>query len=613
MDIKQYKNHKDVPSQYKWDLNDILKGKSIQDWINDYQNVMKQRIQIKDSKFNSIEEYLVDIKLSEEQELIGNKIDNYISNNQNTDLVNAEFIKLNKDFELIAHNLSTEFGSETNRFFANIEKMKLWKEDPRLKLYKRDIGDLIASWEHKLDDKVENYLLETSIGNPDPHTIFSILSNSELDFGYVTLKNGKKIKLNKVNRTKLLKSEDESVRKQAYKNFWDGYIKHKDSFAELLYQHFNQIVTTAKVRKYDSAVHMLTFDDKVTDEILQKLFNKVASSKSIIKKYVDNYKKFYNMRFGSKMQEWDSSRELVKVKSTYSVEEMNDLVREALKPFGEEYSNQINKALTENWVDYMSTKTKRGGAYSIGGTYGIDKKYILMNFDGSLRSVETLAHELGHSMHSYYSDKHNDINNASYPIFLAEIASIFNELMLFDYLLKNSNNNKLKFNILDSIISGFNGTVLKQVMWSNYEYDLYKAIQDGSANSSYDSISKLYFENAKKYTLKNDIKYSVKDTIQAIYVPHYYYGFYVYKYAIGQLVAIYFFKQYKKHGKEALDNYIKNFLSAGGNDYPIEILKKVGVDLENDNFYDEGFKYLDDLIKEWIKLGKQIFKDKKQK
>ncbi|MCU9935812.1 M3 family metallopeptidase [Mycoplasmopsis cynos] len=208
-------------------------------------------------------------------------------------------------------------------------------------------------------------------------------------------------------------------------------------------------------------------------------------------------------------------------------------------------------------------------------------------------------------MHSYYSDKYNDLNNSDYPIFLIEIASIFNELMLFDYLLENSNNEKLKFNILNSIISGFEGTVLKQTMWANYEYDLYKMIDEGKTNSSYDSISKIYFENVKKYTLKEKVSYSNLNTIASIYVPHYYYHFYVYKYAIGQLVAIYFFKQYKKEGKVALENYIKNFLSAGCSDYPLEILKKVGVDLKDDMFYEQGFEYLKEAVDQWTKLGKK--------
>lgn len=607
MEIKQYKNHKDVEVKYRWDLEDLLQGKSLEYWINQYQNITKKRIEVKDSKYDSIDAYLDDIKLEQEQTIISNKIYNYISNNLSTDLNNAQYIKWEKDFEYQAYLLNQEFGSELPRFFKNIDKMKVWKDDPRLKSYKRAIEDLIASQKYKLDDKVEEYLVQSSLGAPNPHSIFSILSDSELDYGYVKMPNGQKTKLDPIKRNKLLKSSDKEVRKQAYQKYWDAYYKHKDSFSEILYQHFNMLVSEAKVRKYDSTVHMLTYEDKISDEILQTLFQKVAQKKQILKKYVRNLKMFYKKRFGEEFHDYDWSRELVKVKTSYTVKEANDLVLKALEPFGSEYYNQVWKALNENWVDYMSTTTKRSGAYSIGATYGIDKKYILMNFDGMLRSVETLAHELGHSMHSYYSDKHNDINNASYPIFLAEIASIFNELMLFDYLITNSNNDKLTFYLLNNLISGFSGTVHKQVLWANYEYDLYKAIEQGRASSSYDSISKIYFENAKKYTLNDSLKYTPKGTIQSIYVPHYYYGFYVYKYAIGQLVAIYFFKQYKKYGTQALENYIQNFLSAGGNDYPLEILKKVGVDLTNSKFYDEGYDYLEDLINQWIKIGKKLF------
>ncbi|WP_027121239.1 oligoendopeptidase F [Mycoplasma leonicaptivi] len=609
MKAKQYKNHSDVPSEYKWDLEDILQGKSIEEIIDEYKNIFKQRIQTKETKYQTIEAYIADLKLSEKQSVLVNKIDNYISNNLSSDLTNAKYLKLENEFKNISHDLLSEFGSETNRFFKNIEKLKLWKEDPRLKSYKIHIEETIKEFKHKLDDNIEEYLLQTSIGTPDPHSIFSILTNSELDYGFIEDSKGNKHKLNKTNRVKFSKSDDKKLRKGAYQNFWNAYLKHKDSLSEILFQHFKAITTDAKIRKYKSAVDMLTSSDKVSDEILQKLFLKVAQSKHLAKKYNDNYKKFYKQKFNEKMEVWDTSRELLNIKSSYTVHEMNDIVQKALKPFGEEYSKQIEKALTQNWVDYMSTETKRGGAYSIGGTYGIDKKYILMNFEGTLSSVETLAHELGHSMHSYYSDKHNDIQNASYPIFLAEIASIFNEFMLFDYLLKSTKSDAFKFKILSSIISGFFGTVNKQILWANFEYDLYKGIADGSVSSSYESISKVYFENAKKYSNKKSHKYTVKDNLQCIYVPHYYYGFYVYKYAVGQLVASYFFKQYQNQGKKALENYIANFLSAGGSDYPLNILKKVGVDLLDDNFYKEGFSYIENLINQWIKLGKKIFKN----
>jgi oligoendopeptidase F len=190
-----------------------------------------------------------------------------------------------------------------------------------------------------------------------------------------------------------------------------------------------------------------------------------------------------------------------------------------------------------------------------------------MNFDESIRSVATLAHEIGHSMHSYYSDNEQPINLASYPIFLAEIASIFNELMLQDYLLNNTQDDKLKFHLLSEAIEDFEGTVRRQTMWSNYEYDLYNLVDEGKSVSTFDAIKEVYANNAKKYALKKNQKFD-KDSqlIASVIVPHFYYDFYVYKYAIGFVVANAFFQKYKKDGQPALEDYINNFLKAGGSD-----------------------------------------------
>ncbi|WP_233262738.1 oligoendopeptidase F [Mycoplasma sp. NEAQ87857] len=605
---KQYAKYSDVPAKYRWDLEDILKNKTLDQLVAEYKAIKEQRIANKDSKYQDIESYIADIKLQEQETMLSYKISNYLSNKLNTNLIDTEFRTKEQEIDFLSQQLSEQFGSETNRFFANIEKMKQWKDDPRLKDYKRDIEDLILEYEHKLDDSVEEFIVKSSFFEPDPHAIFSIITNSELDYGTVVSSKGKKIKLNPANRSELLKSDDKQIRKGAYTNYWNAYYKHKDSLASTLHQHFKAIVGSAKMRKYNSAVEMLTKSDRMTDELLMNLFTQVKTHSKKLKKYASLTKKFYKAKFNSKMEKWDTARELVQVKSTYTVEEAQEIVKKALEPFGTEYMSQINLAFSENWIDYMNVKNKRSGAYSIGGTFGIDKKYILMNFDEELRSVETLAHELGHSMHSYFSDTRNSLNNSQYPIFLAEIASIFNELMLFDYLLKTSDNDKLKFKILDSMISGFIGTVLRQVEWANYEYLLYDGIAKGNIAPDYQTISKLYYQNSLDYSLSNKTKkYKDKDNIASVYVPHYYYGFYVYKYAIGQLVALYFFSQYKKEGPSALENYINNFLSAGGSDYPINILKKVGVDLMDDNFYTQGFDYVVELIKDWEKLGKKLF------
>ncbi|SJZ50593.1 oligoendopeptidase F [Mycoplasmopsis verecunda] len=612
MVAKQYKKYSDVPKQYRWDLEDILQGKTLEEWIEQYKNVFKKRIANKDTKYTSIEAYLSDLKDSETQTLISYKIDNYLSNNHNINIIDPNFKKLLQDYEFLNQQLEEEFGSELNRFYAHIEQMKQWNDDPRLSLYKRGIEDLIEQYSHKLSDEVEEYIIKTALGEPDPHNIFSIITNSELDYGFINITDKKKVKLNPTNRVQFAKSKNKEVRKQAYINFWDAYYKHRQSLSETLYQHFKSITVEAKIRKYDSAVVMLTASDKVSDEILNTLFKQVSNRASIFNKFSKAYKKFYKAKYGEKMQKWDTTRDLASVKSEYSVEEAKEIVTNAMKPFGDEYNTEVHKAFNEHWIDYMPVNNKRSGAYSIGGTYGIDKKYILMNFDGRLDSIETLAHELGHSMHSYFSSKYQPLVNSQYPIFLAEIASIFNELMLFDYLLKTSDNDNLKFKILTNMITGFSGTVLTQVEWANYEYDLYKEIASGNASGSYETISEIYFKNSLKYKIdkKKQYKYKEKDNLKSIYVPHYYYGFYVYKYAIGQLVANYFFAKYKKEGVSALESYINNFLKAGCSNYPIEILKNVGVDLNSEDFYSLGFKYVQDLIDEWIKLGNKIFKTK---
>nr|WP_307926985.1 M3 family metallopeptidase [Mycoplasmopsis bovis] len=365
----------------------------------------------------------------------------------------------------------------------------------------------------------------------------------------------------------------------------------------MLIQTFKNISVNAKVRKYKDSINMLTYEDKVNDEILLKLFSNIASLKNDIAKYWKHYKKYYEAHFNEKFRPlYDANRDIFKVKNKYSVEEAKDIVYNALLPFGSEYSDTIKQAYKEKWVDFMSVKNKLSGAYSIGNSYGIDKKFILMNFDGELNSVETLAHELGHSMHSYFSDKNNDITNASYPIFLAEIASIFNELMLYDYLIEKSSSKIEKFTIYGHIISGFFGTTVTQAKWANYEYELYKKVDLNEVAPNYEEVSKIYYETLKKY-YKKPRKYKKEEQIAAVTIPHFYMGFYVYKYAIGQLVANHFYTQYKMYGKEFLNKYINNFLSAGNRDYPLNTLKNMGIDLTSDQFYKSGFAHFHWMLK----------------
>lgn len=606
--MKQYKNIQEVPKKYLFDLESILENETFENWLSKYQEILDLQIAIKDSKYDTLDAYLEGLKLNEKGALISNKISNYLSNNSNRELNNPLFKELENKVQQINEKFDEKFGSETVRFYKNIEKIKVWINDPKLANYRVSLNQDIENYNHKLDDKIEEFLVKTESSTPNYEEPFVLLTDSETDYGYVYDQKNKKLKLNPVSRIKFLKSDDAILRKNTVKQWKKATSQFKQTLANLLYQQFKGINVEAKLRNYNSAVSMLTSNDKVSDEVLNKLFTKVQSLKNEVHKYSQAFAKFYNLKFKEKFnKKYDSLRELTNVKSNYSVEDAQKLVLEALNPFGNEYMSIVNKAFNENWIDYMTIENKMSGAYSIGSTYGIDKKFILMNFDGQFGSVETLAHELGHSLHSYFSDTYNDLVNSKYPILLAEVASIFNEQMLYNHILKTSKNKELKFQILGSMIEGFFGTVVRQTQWAEYEYNLYAKIANFEVNSSYESISQLYYDVTKNYVYK-PLKYNPNDLIASVSVPHFYYHFYVYKYAIGQLVANYFFAKYELEGEEYLQYYINNFLKKGGSDLPLKILENVGVNLLDDEFYEIGFKYIKKLIKQYIALGNEIFK-----
>ena len=608
MKAKQFKKRKDVPKKYTWDLEDLLKGKTIEEYIKDFETYSKKLIKVKDSKYESSDAYLKAMKIEDKQIQTMYIIHNYISNNINADIANPKFNSLYQDFQFKQHNISMELGPEQPRIFKNEKKLKEWVKLPSFKKYKREILSALETKKHQLPKQIQEYLVEADRGTQKVSEVFSILTDAELDYGYATSSKGKKIKITRANRTKLAENIDPKIRKTAAIEYRKAYLKHKKSLSNMLYQHFKTATVDAKLTKHKNVIEYLVFDDRASEKLLTSLYQSVQNNLDVFKSYKTLHSKIYKAKFGNAITDDDWYVPLVKVKTSYTVEEMQKAVLNAFKPFGKEYTDQVRKAFKDRWIDYMAIDNKRSGAYSIGATYGIDKKYILMNNTGDMRATETLAHELGHSMHSYYSDKNNTLRDSGYKIFVAEIASIFNELMLFDHLLKTSTNDRLKFKIRQQMAVGFEATVHRQIVWSNYEYDMYKAIEAGQPVSTYDAISKVYFENSKKYSLKKVPKFDANKQWPSVMVPHYYYGFYVYKYAIGQLVANIFFQRYKENGPKALQDYIKNFLSVGGSMTPLETLKNAGVDLEDPETYKIGYKAARNNVVELKKLAKKLFK-----
>lgn len=607
--LKKYNSYSDVEEKYKWDIEDILGNKTYQQLEDEYFDLYSKIIEVKDSKYNSLDQYVEYIELSKKFLILGNKISNYLDNKLNINIVDPTINKTISLFETKSQEYAKKLGSEANRIFQHKDKIKTWINDDRLIDVKKDLEATLQELDHKLSDDVENYLNDTASGSPVPEDIFSIISDSEVDFGNVLIKN-KKIKITEGNRIALLKNKDEQVRKDVYFNYLNGYLKNKQSLARLLYQHIKEISVNALYRKYNSSLESILLQDHVDKKLLNIIYDAVQKHMYIFKKYNNAKKQFFKAKFNKKLEKWDYFLDLVNVKSSYTIEEAQKILLDVISIMPYEYPEVVKKAIDERWVDYVNVPSKRSGAYSIGGAAGMEKIYILMNFDGTLESVNTLCHEMGHSMHSYFSNKCQSPLRSSYPIFLAEIASIFNELLLNDYLISKSKNIQQQFYLLDSSINDFIGTVLRQTMWSNFEFDLYNAIDENKPLNTYEEIEKLYVENEKKYsTTSKSIKLGDPRNVYSVMVPHFYYYFYVYKYALGYIVANVFFQKYKQEGQEALKNYINKFLSAGDIDWPANILKDAGVDIYNEDIYNLAFEVLNQKVDKYIKLGKKIFKN----
>ncbi|RBI46460.1 oligoendopeptidase F [Metamycoplasma hominis] len=607
--LKKYNSYSDVEEKYKWDIEDILGTKTYQQLEDEYFDLYSKIIEIKDSKYNSLDQYVEYIELSKKFLILGNRISNYLDNKLNINIVDPTINKTISLFETKSQEYAKKLGSEANRIFQHKDKIKTWINDDRLIEVKKDLEATLQELDHKLSDDVENYLNDTASGSPVPEDIFSIISDSEVDFGNVLIKN-KKIKITEGNRIALLKNKDEQVRKDVYFNYLNGYLKNKQSLARLLYQHIKEISVNALYRKYNSSLESILLQDHVDKKLLNIIYDAVQKHMYIFKKYNNAKKQFFKAKFNKKLEKWDYFLDLVNVKSSYTIEEAQKILLDVISIMPYEYPEVVKKAIDERWIDYINVPSKRSGAYSIGGAAGMKKIYILMNFDGTLESVNTLCHEMGHSMHSYFSNKCQSPLRSSYPIFLAEIASIFNELLLNDYLISKSKNIQQQFYLLDSSINDFIGTVLRQTMWSNFEFDLYNAIDENKPLNTYEEIEKLYVENEKKYsTTSKSIKLGDPRNVYSVMVPHFYYYFYVYKYALGYIVANVFFQKYKQEGQEALKNYINKFLSAGDIDWPANILKDAGVDIYNEDIYNLAFEVLNQKVDKYIKLGKKIFKN----
>lgn len=470
------------------------------------------------------------------------------------------------------------------------------EEKTELQLYKHSLEEINLQRPHVLSAEQESLLAQASEVLGASSNTFGMLNNADLEFPSIKDENGEDVEITHGRFIRFLESDEQRVRHDAFKAVYETYGKFRNTFASTLSGNIKKDNFNAKIRNYESARHAALAANNIPESVYENLVNTINDNLHLLHRYVKLRKKVLGVE---ELHMYDLYTPLVKeVKMEIPYKEAKDLILKGLKPLGGDYLNILKEGFENRWVDVHENKGKRSGAYS-SGTYGTNP-YILMNWQDNVNNLFTLAHEFGHSVHSYYTRKYQPYPYGNYSIFVAEVASTCNEALLNDYLLKTIDDDKKRLYLLNHYLEGFRGTVFRQTMFAEFEHLIHKKAQNNEALTA-DSLTKEYYELNKKYFGEEDIVIDDEIGLEWSRIPHFYYNYYVYQYATGFSAATALSKQILQEGQPAVDRYIE-FLKSGSSDYPIEVLKKAGVDMTSSKPIEDACKVFEEKLNEMESL-----------
>lgn len=588
--------------ELKWNVLDLYKTE--EEYNKDYQKLeeelpkfLKYQNHIMDSADNLYELLALDTEFDKTLEQV--YIYAHIQNDQDTTNVKyqAMYKKAYKLYEKYNEKTAFIVPEILKSDFSTIEKYL--ETNPELKKYERSLKKIFHLKEHILDEKSEQLLSNMSSIMQVPDDVFSLLSDADLKFGSITNEEGKKEELTEKSYRKFIESKNRNVRKSAFKKLLNTYGDFKNTYAALLSGEVNKNNKLAKIHKFDSALEASLYGNEIPIDIYKNLISTVKKNTKPLSKFWLLKKK--NLKV-SKLHLYDASASVINGPTKkYTEEEAKEVILESLSVLGPTYINDLKKAFSQRWIDYCPNDGKRNGAYCT-ACYNVHP-YVLLSFDGSLNNVSTLTHELGHAMHYYYAMTNQNYQDYNYSIFVAEVASQVNQILLSKYLIKNSNNNDEKRYLIDDLICDFKATIYRQTMFADFEYQIHELDSKGEV-LTHEVLCDLYYKLNKEYFGKNivvdeEIKYEWER------IPHFYMDFYVYQYATAYAASIKIATDILNGKENARSNYLE-FLKLGCTKTPIESLKIAGVDMTKEETINEAFAYFEELVNELSKLDEEV-------
>jgi len=587
----------EIDDIYKWKLEDIYENEEL--WEKDYGEV-KDQLNLFDEyrgKINTAAKLLEVLRLKDEVTMKVDRLFTYARMRRDEDNSKAKYQALaDRSMSLVVELSSRTSFIEPEILSLSEEKIRTFLEqNDDLKLYKHYLENLLRMQAHILDADKEKILAEVMEIAEAPGDIFKMLDNADIKFPKIIDENGNEIELTKGRYITFMESENREVRKAAFEALHGTYKSMINTLGATTAANVKANIFVKNQRKFKSSLEAALFADNIPVEVYDNLIDTVHKRLDLMYRYVNIRKKVLGL---DELHMYDLYVPLVKgYDKTVSYDEAKQMVIEGLAPMGDEYIGILMEGFNSGWIDVYEHRGKTGGAYSW-GTYGTHP-YVLLNFQGKLNDVFTIAHEMGHAIHTYYSFKNQPYVYSNYTIFVAEVASTCNEAILINYLLKNARTREEKMYLLNHFMEQFKGTVYRQTMFAEFEKIIHEKAEAGEPLNA-QILQEIYHKLNETY-FGPDIYIDQLIGYEWARIPHFYSSFYVYKYATGFSAAIAISKNILEKGMPAVNAYTK-FLSSGSSDYSLELLKKVGVDLTTPKPIQEALDVFENLLDEFEKL-----------